>query len=82
MIEVMKFYTSFCPPCREVSRQLHGKKMTKINVSKTQELATKYNVRSVPMLVFLKDNVEVYRHKGVITTSEYENILSSIKEER
>ena len=51
-------------------------------LSKTQELATKYNVRSVLMLVFLKDNVEVYRHKGVITTREYEDILSNIKEEQ
>ena len=81
MIEVMKFYTSFCPPCHEVSRQLQGKEMTKINISKTPELATKHKVRSVPMLVFLKDNVEVHRHKGVITTGEYEDILLSIKDQ-
>ncbi|MFN2262412.1 MAG: thioredoxin family protein [Psychroflexus sp.] len=79
MVEVLKFYTSFCPPCHEVSRQLRGKEMKKINISKTQELATKYNVKSVPTLVFLKDDVEVYRHNGVITTQDYENIILDLK---
>lgn len=77
MIEVLKFYANFCAPCRVVSQQLKGRDVTKINISKTQEQATKYNVRSVPMLIFLKNDVEIYRHKGIISTEEFDDILAT-----
>lgn len=78
MIEVLQFSANFCAPCHALSRQLRGKELTKININKTPEIAEKYNIRSAPILLFLKDGIEVYRHKGILTAEEFDTILDGI----
>jgi thioredoxin 1 len=41
-----------------------------INVDENPQLAAQYNVRSVPMLVFLKDGQEADKTIGVLTESQ------------
>jgi thioredoxin 1 len=41
-----------------------------INVDENPQLAAQYNVRSVPMLVFLKDGQEADKTIGVLTETQ------------
>ena len=81
-IEVLKFYADWCGPCRALSQRLEGEKLTEINVDKEHETAVKYRVRTIPVLVFLKDGEEVHRTTGLISKAEYNLILNEINDEK
>ena len=55
-IEVLKFSATWCGPCKILATTLKGMVgITDIDIEKDMEKARKYNVRSVPTLVFLKN---------------------------
>ena len=78
-VEVIDFYADWCNPCKAMSPEIKalqeefvegneaGVTITKINVDSEPEMAKKYNVRSIPTLVFLKEGVEKERSSGTKT---------------
>ena len=61
---VIDLYADWCGPCRMLApilEQLEGEytdvKFCKINVDDEPELAREFNVSSIPMVAFVKDNV-------------------------
>lgn len=79
-LEVLKFSASWCGPCRVLANTLKDVEgITNIDIDKEMETARKYNVRSVPLLVFLKDGVEVHRQTGAIPLQQYNQLLDEIK---
>lgn len=69
---IIDFYTDWCAPCKTLSPILEelsielGVEINKINIDENDEVAEFYNVRSIPTLIFIKDNLEVGRHIGMI----------------
>lgn len=79
MIKVLKFSMVTCGPCRVLSQTLKEVEgITNIDIEKDMETARKYNVRQVPMLVFLKDGVEQARISGAISKQKYDQILTEL----
>ena len=79
-IEVLKFSASWCGPCRVLAQTLAGVEgITNIDIDKDMETARKYGIRSVPTMVFLKDDKEVHRISGAISLDKYNQILDDIK---
>lgn len=84
MIEIKKFEADWCGPCRmlkPVFQQLESKygnsvKFSYIDVDKNNEIAQKYSVRGIPLVVIEKDGREVDRFSGVQSEKTYENSLN------
>ena len=60
---LVDFWAEWCGPCRaiapvldDLAEELDGKlKIAKVNVDENRDLATEYNVRSIPMLLVVKN---------------------------
>lgn len=80
-IEVLKFYADWCGPCRVLSNTLKDVVgITNIDIDKDMETARKYNIRSVPTMVFLRDDKKVHRVSGSIQLQQYKDIVTEIND--
>ncbi len=69
---LIDFYAEWCGPCRmlgpvidEIAEEATTFKVGKVNIDEQPELATKYQVMSVPTLVVIKNGEVVNRVSGV-----------------
>jgi thioredoxin reductase (NADPH) len=84
---VIDFYADFCMPCRlmhpiykEVAEKLASKAIfLKIDVSKLQNLASKYDVQSIPNFLFLNSKgEEVERIVGLTSFDEIKLVIDKL----
>ncbi len=81
---VVDFYADWCAPCRmlapiieEVEKEIGDKIIIrKLNIEDNNEIASKYNVMSIPAILFFK-NGEVI--ESLIGLQSKENIINTIK---
>lgn len=75
---LVDFFATWCGPCQmllPVLKQVKdslGERVTilKIDVDKNQELATQFQVRSVPTLILFQNGKPIWRKSGVLTKEE------------
>ena len=80
-IEVLKFSATWCGPCKVLASTLKDViGITNIDIEKDMETARKYNVRSVPTLVFLRDGKEVHRLSGAMPLQQYKDVITEIND--
>ncbi len=75
---LVDFWAEWCGPCKmigpvidQVASELDGEaKVGKVNVDDARELAVKYNVRSIPLLLFFKNGEVKDQIVGASVTKE------------
>ena len=83
---IADFYSDSCVPCKRMSPLLaeteeedpEGIKLVKLNINFDGETAQKYNVTSVPTLVFFKDGAEKARLTVVVKKAQLAETINSI----
>lgn len=86
-VVIADFYADWCGPCQvqspileELSKELDGKvDIIKINVDQQQELALRFGVRSIPTLVFFKDQKTVDTSVGLSSKEELKKKVSTLE---
>lgn len=80
MKKILKFEAEWCGQCKALAPILRKVLenhidiiLTTVDIETEEETTLKYNIRNLPTLVFIKDDIEVGRTSGVLTADILEN---------
>lgn len=83
---LLDFYADWCGPCQtllpivdDLAKENEDFEIVKINVDNNQELASQFQVKSIPALFFIKDKTMVDRIQGLQPKSFLQSKINEIK---
>ena len=77
-IEILKFYTDTCVPCKVVGKlldKIEGIKVTPINAIEDKDATAQYEVQSTPTLIFKDGDTVIGRIQGMTTEAKIREFL-------
>ena len=82
-IVLVDFFGTWCGPCQALMPILkavkddvgEAVKIVKIDIDKNNELAVKYQVRSVPTMILFVDGVPKWRQSGVLQKNDILHVI-------
>ncbi len=82
---IVDFFASWCGPCKMLAPVLESVKknfedeveLIKIDIDKCSELASEYDIMSVPTIMFFSDGELVQRESGFMPQEKIEELIKS-----
>ena len=80
MKEILFFSTTWCGPCKNFKPIMESVSnsipVQFIDIDQNPALATQYNIKSIPTLIFLKNGQEINKRPGVLSESQVKEIYN------
>ena len=84
---ILDFWAPWCGPCQnfgpiyeEVSEKYPEIVFGKINTEEEQELAGHFQIRSIPTLMIMREQVIIYAQPGALMGGQFEQLIEKARE--